>query len=126
MRFAGGIGLKDDLMQRHLGLSSLLLKSYGRSRFRTDWVAFRVHPAAGEDDSFRLDDFAVNVLRPVVFAFRRLHMDSAGAARAEVHLQNGADVASWAPPMNQMFGVGPGLEDDAARRVEGARNYEHP
>src|SRR2546426_5789531 len=61
----------------------------------------------------------------MVDAFRRAHADPVGAARAEIYLMGRHREAARSPlPAFQVLGFGPRLKDEAAWRVEDAREDE--
>ena len=71
-------------------------------------------------------DLAEDAPHPVVGAFGRAHADAPRAALAHVHLAGRDLETARAPPAHQARGIGPGLEHEGTRRVEGARDDQLP
>src|SRR5215470_13047760 len=84
VRIARRDRLEDALVQGQLRLPLVLLEGHRQQRFGTSGLACRICPVPVEDESFRLDDLAKGALRPMVGAFGRTHVDSIGAARADI------------------------------------------
>src|SRR2546427_9698023 len=47
-----------------------------------------------------------------------------GSIRPQVDLANGERHAAWVPPMCDVFGLSPRLEDNGARRIETTRYHD--
>ena len=71
----------------------------------------------GERDSLWCFDLAVPAADPMVFALGGTHAKPIAAADAEIDLTMGERKFVRSPPIGQMLGFGPDLEDQVARRV---------
>ncbi len=87
-------------------------------------IAMGVQCAAGEDETLGVDDFPVCAEHGIDGSVRAAHVDVDFAAWADVPLAAGVGEAVRAPPLGQMGGMGPGLEDEAAGGVEYAGGDE--
>jgi hypothetical protein len=47
-----------------------------------------------------------------------------GSVRPQIDFANGERHAARVPPMCDVFGISPGLEDNSARRIEDARYHD--
>src|SRR6266851_5565342 len=126
MLIASSNRFEDRLMQRQPGLSFMFLKRDRQQVFRARGIAFRICPTAGHNESFRLDDLAKDALRPMVITLGPAHVDSISAARAKFAALDGTLEAARTHPLDKMFGVGPGFEDQLAWRIKYARDVKHP
>src|SRR5215472_1653989 len=126
MLVAGGDRFKDRLMQCQPGLSLKFLERDCQQSLRACGIALRVCPASRHDQAFWFDDLAKDALRPMIIALGSEHMDSICAARAQFAAQDGTPEASRTHPADKMLRIGPGFEDQLARRVEDASDDEHP
>src|SRR6266446_1623040 len=124
MCIARGGRLEPRLMQRQLGLLRLVFESHGRNHYGARGSAVRIGPATGEDNALGLDDFAKNSAREMIGALGRAHTEAIATARPHVHLAVRQRVAGRTPPAGHMPRLSPGLENEASRRIEGARDYQ--
>src|SRR5262245_41903076 len=93
-------GLEAGLVQRQLRLPLVLLERYRQQRFGTSGIALRICPVPGHDESFRLDDLAIDALRPVIVTLGPAHVEAVGAAGSDVHLKDGAREPMRTEPMD--------------------------
>ena len=121
-------------MQGELRLALILGQGHRHQRLErpvrhpvTRWlcrVAFLVRECVGEDDPLRRHDLAIDPPAPIVAALGPAHAEVSDAARADIRLAERRGEAVWSPPADEMLGFGPGLEDEAARRINDAGNNE--
>ncbi len=69
-------------------------------------------PGEAEDDTARLHDLEIDAVRPVVLALRRADTAAPGAPSRKSAVIAGTVEVLRAPPAHQVFGCGPGLEDE--------------
>src|SRR5208282_6585950 len=125
MRVARGDRFEDRLMQGELGLAVVLLEGQRQGSFGAGEIALSIRPAPHHDESFRWDDLAIDALHPMIVAVGTAHVDPVGAAGAQLVAKDGAGEASRTEPSRHVLGLGPGFEDEAAWRVEDARDNEY-
>ena len=75
---------------------------------------------SGEDEPVRLFNFLKRPAHGKDGAVGAAHVDADGAARTRVKLVHGVGELMRSPPLCEMLGFGPCLEDEGARRVEDA------
>jgi hypothetical protein len=90
----------------------------------TNDIAFLVCKRVDEDDPLGLNNFAKDKPAPHFKAVRGPHAVVKYATRAEFQPFDKDVEAFRSPPLRQALGIGPGLEDEIAWRIEDTSDYE--
>src|SRR5947199_1898220 len=119
-------GLEYGLAEGHLGLAVALGKG-DRDQGVMAAAAVLAIPGEGVDQALRFHDFAKHAALPKLAAAVVLtQARPPRAARSRVLLEMSRGETARAHPALRMCRIGPKPEDELARRVEHARDDEHP
>jgi len=78
--------------------------------------------ALGEDEPRVRNDLAIDAVHGVLAAVRACHDEAKSAAQPKIDIAGYQRAVAAAKPMLEMLGLGPSLEDEAARRIDAARH----
>src|SRR6516225_8310708 len=122
-------------MQGQPGLPRELVECHRKQCVRAGRFTFQIRPIVrcvpgpagtpGHYESFRLCDLAIDALVPILLAIRTTHAQAVGTAGPIVIRNDSSCETTWTEPSDQMLGIGPGSEDQLARRIENAHDNEH-
>jgi hypothetical protein len=84
---------------------------------------FVIH-GGGDDEPFGLLDLVKHPRHRIVGAVGGAHDDPNGAARSHIQLADRIGKSVRAPPLRHVPGIGPGIEHEAARRIDRASDDE--
>jgi hypothetical protein len=125
MTVSSSTGFEQRLMQRQPRLPFVFLKRDRQQSLGAGGIALCVRPAPRHNQSFRLGYLAKGTLRPMNLAVGSEHMDSIGAASAQIAMLDSAREAAGTHPMDEMLGFDPGFENKFTWRIENSGDDEY-